>query len=356
MRLEHLKELMLLPEKEYLINKGVSIRGIDVHILSLTIEEDKNRLWLIYEQEDSFEDELDSDMENENTYRTKTNREEKLENIERDNTNKSFFIEEMIIQNQIITLSSSSSITIYDMNIEGIMNLQYFVEKGLIPNKWDNIRLKNLVISQYEQSRNEKAPVIDDTKELDIKLNIGPDSREILIQHPFKVKFGKQNEKIIYFDEKLNREDYFFINEIYSFDVYQYIEKSVEKIENLEMRKDVLNNLMEAAERVYPKDKNLAVIKYEIKNNIQLNFYMKDFLDADQIDCRNTEPYIHDDSTIGAATSIGFIWGSSEEDTGINGYKLRECILQPISKDFNGELEIELFSRNLQIPGRMVEC
>ena len=350
MRLKHLKEWMLLPEKEYIINQCVNIRGTDVQILSFTIEEDKNRLWFIYEQEDSFEDELECNMEHEYKERIKSNRDEKLDNIARRNRDKYFFIEKVEIQNQTITFSSSSSSSIYDMNREGIMQLQHFVEKGLILDKWDDVRLKNLVIAQYEQKEDEEAPVIDNTKELDIKLYINPDSKEIAIQHPFKVRFGKQDigTKIIYFDEELCRENYFFINEIYSFDVYEDIKKKTEEIEDVEMRENMLNNFMEALERVCPRDKNLAVIKYETVDDTQLNFYFKEHLDREPINYRN------DSSIIGGASSVGIIWGSNEKEIGINGYKLRECVLQHIDKNFSGELEIELFSRYLQIPGEIL--
>ncbi len=350
MRLKHLKEWMLLPEKEYIINQSVNIRGMDVLILSFTIEEDKNRLWFIYKQEDSFEDELECNMEYEYKERIKSNRDEKLDNIERRSRDKYFFIEKVGIQNQTITFSSSSSSSIYEMNREGIMQLQHFVEKGLILDKWDDVRLKNLVIAQYHQKEYEEAPVIDNAKELDIKLHINPDSKEIAIQHPFKVRFGKQDigTKIIYFDEELCRESYFFINEIYSFDVYEDIKKKAEEIEDLEMRENMRNNFIEALERVCPRDKDLAVIKYETVDDTQLNFYFKEYLDAGPIIYRN------DNSTIGGASSIGFTC-KSDDEFGINGYKLRECVLQPIDKNFSGELEIELFSRYLEIPEEIVK-
>ena len=105
---------------------------------------------------------------------------------------------------------------------------------------------------------------------------------------------------------------------------------------------------MEVLERVCPRDKNLAVIKYETVDDTQLNFYLKDYLDEEPIIYRN------DNSTIGGASSVGIIWGSNEKGIGINGYKLRECVLQPIDKNFSGELELELFSRYLQILGETV--
>ncbi len=340
---------MIIPTKEYIINKAVNIRGVDVLILSFTIEEDKNCLWLIYQQENIPEDELLDEldgMEYEYVEKVKTNRENKLKSIERKSREKYFFIKEMEIQNQIVTFGSSSSSIIHDMNMEGVMKLQHFVEKGLSLDEWDDVNLENLVITQYEQSKDESAPIIDDTKELNLKLCINPDSREIQVQHPFKVGFGKQDigTKITYYDEELAKENYFFIDEIYSFDVYKDMEEKVEKIEDEEMRQNMINNLMEVLGSICPRDKNLAVIKYETVDNRQLNFYMKDHLDTVPITYRTN------DSTIGGASSVGIIWGSNEEGEGINGYKVRGCVLQPIDKDFDGELEIELFSRYLQIP------
>lgn len=106
------------------------------------------------------------------------------------------------------------------------------------------------------------------------------------------------------------------------------------------MREKNLNIFMEALENICPRDKNLAVIKYETVDNIQLNFYIKDYLEAAPI-CSNS--------------TIGIIGSSNKKEIGINGYKLRECVLQPIDKDFSGEMEIELFSQFLEIPGEIVK-
>lgn len=330
---------MLLPIEEYIINQRVNIRGVDVLILSFTIEKDKNCLWLMYEREESIEDEFDRRYREE----FRTNREELLHKIEASDIHQYFHIEKMETQGQVIRFGSSSSSYIYDMNKEGIMQLQHFVEKGLISEEWDDVKLKNLVICEYEQIEGEIAPNIDNTKELALKLYINPNSREVPIKHLFKVKFGKQDvgTKIIYYDEELNKESYFFVNEIYSFDVYEDIKKKVDKIEDVEMREKNLKIFIEALERICPRDKKLAVIKYETADNTQLNFYMNDYLEA--------EPIIYED---GGTLSI---WTSNDKEIGINGYKLRECVLQPVDKDFKGELEIELLSRVVEIPEEIVK-
>lgn len=338
MILRYLKQQMLLPIKEYIINQRVNIRGIDVLILSFTIEKDENSLWMMYANQELYGDRFDDEY----IVESRTNREKLLRGINASSKHKDLHIRQMEIQGHIVNFSSSSSSSIYNMDSEGIMRLQHFVESGLISNEWDDVKLENLVIAQYKQMDEEIAPNIDNTKELDIKLYVDRDSREISIQHPFKIQFGKQEmgTKIVYYDEELGKENYFFINEIYSFDVYEDIKKKVDKIEDVEMRGKNLEIFIEGLERIYPRDKNLAVIKYEAADNTQLNFHMKEYLEA--------EP-IYSDS------AIGIIWGSKEDEIGINGYKLRECVLQPIDKDFSGELEIELFSRFLEIPEETIE-
>ncbi len=338
MTLKYLRQQMLLPQKEYIINKRANIRGVDVLLLSFTIEEDKNRLWLMYENRDSIEDSFDNEYDE-----FKTNREEMLHNIDRDNRCKDFYIKEMEVQGQIIRFDSCSSSSVYDMNREGIMQLQHFAEKGLISPEWDDIRLEDIVITEYEQVKGDAIPNIDETKELFILLHIEKSSREVPIQCPFKIGFGKQDigTKVMYYDEILEMEKYFFIDEVYSYNAFEDVAKRADEIEDIKIREDMLNNFIEAMESFCPRDKNLAVIKYETENNIQLNFMMKDYLERKPINSAS-------------AIGFGFICGSDE--IGINGYKLRECVMQPIDKDFNGEIELELFSRYIEIPEETVKC
>jgi len=337
-----LKQLMLLPKEEYIINKRVNIRGLNVQLMSLTIEEDRNRLWFIYEDKDLLDVDIEDPYWDANE-KLKTNREELLRRLEADRTNKYFHIRKMEIQGQTINFDSSSCGPLYNKSEEELMKLQHFAEKGLIPSEWDDTPLRGLVMGSFEQVKEEEVPVIDDTKEMSIKLYIDRSFKEIPIQHPFKVKFGKQeiDKKVKYSDPLLKQEQYFYIDEIYSFDPYEDIIQKVERIEDVKMREDILKHHIEALESVCPRNKNLAVMKYETIDNVQLNFQMKDYLDSEPLR-RNS------------ATSVGFI--STSKEIGINGYKVRECVLQPIDKDFDGELEIELFSRYVEIPEEIIQC
>ena len=334
MLLKHLKQQMLLPVEEYIINKAVNIRGTEVLLLSFTVEKDKNSLWVLYENhnlnDDSCDEEYHEEFYTEREEMT-TNREEFLHHIKE---SKHFHIKDMEIQGNIIRFGSSTSSPIYDRNIEGKMHLQHFVEKGLISEEWDEKRLENLVIARYDQMEDEELPKIDKTKELSVVLRIDRDIREVAIQHPFVVKFGKQDigTKVTYYDEALEKESYFFIDEIYSYDPYEDILEKSKQIEDPEERENMIQHITKALETVCPKGKKLAVIKYETEDETQLRFVMKDYLEA---------------KPVHSCSSIGFI--CKNDEIGINGYKLKECVMQSIDKDFNGELEIELFSKYVVI-------
>ena len=91
MILKYLRQQMLLPQEEYIINKHANIRGVDVLLLSFTIEEDKNRLWLMYENKDLIVD----DFDNEYPKKFKTNREKLLNSIEERRRDTYLYIKEM---------------------------------------------------------------------------------------------------------------------------------------------------------------------------------------------------------------------------------------------------------------------
>lgn len=338
MILKLLKQEMLIPKEEYIINKRINIRGIDVLLLSFTEEGDNNYLWFIYEQNE-FTSERTVDDYKEVFL---TNRDKLLDGIDSRSSSTNIHIKEMKIQDNILRFDSSNSSHIYNMNREGIMRLQHFVEKGLISEEWDQVKLENLVISQHKQREGDQTPKLDMTKDFNIRLSLASDSLEIAIQHPFKAEYGMQDigKKIKYYDEHLGKESFFFIDEIYSFNPYKNIEEQFEGIEDLEIRRDNIKNMIEAFEKIYPRDVNILVIKYETLDNVQLNFKMVDYL--------QDKPIINN-------SGVGIMWGSKDKKTGINGYKTRESILHSIDKDFTGQLELELFSKYIKVPEEIIE-
>lgn len=342
MILKHLKQHMILPKEEYILNQWANIRGIDVLLLSFTIDEDRNCLWIMY-----INDELAKDNFAPGEYkgRFKTKRQELLDDIEYSGRNKHIHIKEIEIQGQIIELNSSTCSSLYDDNIQGKMQLQHFAERGLLPLKWDDIYIRSIFIAKYEQDPGQVPPIIDMQKDLSIVLHIDRDSMEIPIQSTFILDFGKYDigTKISYYDKELGKENCFFIDGIYSYDVYDEIMKSTERINDEKLRKDILNQIMESMENICPKGMNMAVIKYETTDNAEFRFMTKEYFESEPVYSNNH-------------TGIAIGFGTTNNEIGINGYKLRECILQPIDKDFSGKLELELFSRIIILPEETIRC
>lgn len=342
MLLKHLKQQMLLPIEEYIINKTVTIQETKVLLLSLTVEKDKSSLWLLYENDELNDDSSDEVFpEDFNIVRDEltTNRQQFLHHIKEMQKQKHFHIKEMEIQGSIIRFGSSTWSHIYDRNAEGKMHLQHFVEKGLISEEWDDKKLENLVIARYDQVEGEEFPRIDMSKDLTVVLKVDRNIKEVAIQHPFVAKFGKQDigSKVVYYDETLGKESHFFIDEIYSYDPYEDLIEKSKQIEDSAEREKMIQHATKALESICPKGKNLAVIKYETEDNTQLRFIMKEYLES---------------KPVYSCSSIGFI--CKNDEIGINGYRIKECVMQSVDKDFDGELEIELFSKYIVIPEETV--
>lgn len=336
MYLGFLKEFLFHPDEEHIINKSVNIRGHEVLLLSFTKENNRGSLWVINKR----------DLPEKALYELEFNsrRDDMLYHIESKNRNSLFFINKMEMQGMIIEFDSCSYYYFDDYNIHSIIKLLHFVELGLIPDQWDDLELENLVIVEYKEKEGDTAPNIDEAKNPSITLHIGRDVKQVPILHSFKTKIGEfgPGEKIAYYDKELGKEAFFYINKVGYYDIYKDIEDKVKIIEDVKERERILNDLIKGLENYCPRDKNLAFIEYETEDGTQLEFYLKDYLDS------RPAVQVYDETVIGRSVGFGFI-AKPDREKGINGHKLRVCIMQPVDKDFSGELEIELFSRYQEI-------
>lgn len=92
---------------------------------------------------------------------------------------------------------------------------------------------------------------------------------------------------------------------------------------------------MESFQEICPKDMNLAIVEYETQDDIQLNFYTKEYLDKKPV-YKNS------------ASTVIF---KSDKELGINGLRSRGCMLKPVKKDFYDSIDCELFSWYRKITG-----
>ncbi|WP_233242626.1 hypothetical protein [Sporanaerobacter acetigenes] len=161
------------------------------------------------------------------------------------------------------------------MNREGMMQLQHFAEKGLLPDEWDDVKLESLVITVYEQAEGEIIPNIDKEKDLSVVLHIDENIEEIPIRCPFTVEFDKQDigSKVVYYAPILEKEKNFFINEIYSFkeDWEDYL------IENADIKldKQICKDVVIQLDEYFNKKKKIFNYPCLLKaQNLELRFGM----------------------------------------------------------------------------------
>ncbi len=340
MYLKDLKQNMILPKKEILIDKIVKIKEIDVHLLSITLEERRNVFWIMYKNPYNFD--LDIDLEEIQEY---TNRDEMIDNISKEMNDYHFYISEITIQNQKMTFSSSRSSRIHHNDYEAYMRLQHFIESGISTENWDKVNLSDILIASYEQKKDEEFPQIDISRELDITVKISENPKQVLINQPINLEFGEmQKGKKLYFYDSIEKKDRtFYINRMYHYDIWEEVNNNFEdeRMNNFteDEIKKMKENLLDALKKICPKGMSLAVLEYETEDDIQLNFYSKAYLDKKPL--RET-------------SSAGVIFSKSDKEFGINGFKNRTCMITCLEKDFNESIDAELFSWYLQIPEEII--
>lgn len=327
---EYKDKLFLKDIEEIVINKKVNIRGIEVLILSFIKYDNKNKLWTVQKRSTDYKADYDQSP--------LTNREEYRNRIKSSNQYENIHINQMKIQDNIINFTSSEGTAIEYASGEQINIMKHFIDTNLLSKDWDDIQVDDIIFGIYEQCEEENFPTINYNEKINITLSIDEDIKEVLIEHPLTVSIGeaKKGTKIYYKDVN-GEEDFFYLDEVIKYDLHtdtlEKLEKNIDYIDE-EFRESYINSTMEDINNICPKNMDVTSIYYETQNNTQLKFYTKDNLEA---------------KPVYSTSSTGVIW-FSDESHGINGCYKYVDMLCPVEKDFNGELEIELFSKYNKIP------
>jgi len=80
----------------------------------------------------------------------------------------------------------------------------------------------------------------------------------------------------------------------------------------------------------------ISYMNYE--GYMQLNFYSKEYLDKRPVH----------------KSSSSMMFFKSDKELGSNGFKSRICMIKSVDKDFNGSIDVELFSRYMEIPEEII--
>lgn len=359
MNLKELKSKMLLPEKEIFLNKEVTIRGEEYILVSITSQNGKNCLWVLKYVPNHFEQDEEIAFEglkeeNNNYYCTEpkiTIREDLLDKI--NNSKVDTVLKELTIQGQTMSFSGSSGERICDSSYDIYMRMQHFVENGLINTSFDRHQLFDVMLYCYEQAENEKFPVVDTSKDLNISVKINKSFKQEIINQPLSLKIKKydRGHEYSFYSEYSQKQYKYYVDDVQNYDIWEdtkdyfdtpkmkeIIEKNHISDKQIEQMK---NDYYEATKQICPKDKNLVMIEYETDGDIQLQFYTKEFLDTEVEYSQSAKSYL--------------MMFRPENPVGKNGYANKICMLQPIDKSFDGVLDIELFSCFIDIPEETVE-
>ena len=317
MRLKNLKERMLLPECEILLNQWVTINGVDVLLLTITSQNGINKLWTLRKLPEKSNQ--DNDLNDQQPY-----------------------LGQIIIQGQTMHFSSSESIFCIPGHHDIEMKLQHFAEKGVDFGVFSEVRLKRLVLTCHEQDANEAFPNIDLIQELGIFIKLNSYYRQISIQmEPITLKFGELPNpiKYSYYDSCYKQDRVFYIHALKRYDIWKEVKNTLEQQmpegmseeEWIEFKKQYIQRMEEMCSR----DQDLAIIEYQSEGNVQLKFHVQSSLrDKD-----SSSEYKH--------TTMFF---SLKQRVGHDGLPVRIESLVPVDKKFEGSVMIKLLSYDMEIP------
>lgn len=169
-----------------------------------------------------------------------------------------------------------------------------------------------------------------------------------LLSIPVLLETGK--EQNVPFIMKDNTQAVCYINRVFSQDMWEEQERQFADEEYRgkmlqHMSEEQLNEMKErldaALENICPRGKHFLVVEYECSEDVSLEFYGKDCLDAVPKPSK------------GSASMI-MMHTKPDKSTGIHGLKLRACVVETPVEPGSNELEAELFSYARVIPSREV--
>lgn len=349
MRLKDLQEKMLIPDREILINRSVKIQNTDVLLISITSENNTNKLWTLRKSPEHSEEQEYAEESVYEPAKILSNREKMRQELEEERArgDQDDFISQLTIQGQTMTFNSSE--WGYCREEYGTyMKLQHFVEKGLELESFADIELNHLCLVCYEQDESEPFPDVDLEKELEITLKFNSTFCRVPIHtEPIVLEFGDAPEGIKYsfYDPFHDKTRFFYIDALTRYDLWKETEKKLEKPASEEYTEEEWRQFkaqqFRALGTVCSKDQDLALVEYESEDNIQLNFYAKHVLDEKPIP-----------SFDGIGMSIIF---SSDREFGNNGLKSRTDSTGPVDKTYEGSIVIELLSYYTEIPEKIIK-
>ena len=302
--------------RELLIGREIEVMGKTTLILGLEeVEEVEDgelevltKLLLLHEEEIEDEDDWEDGWEDDDEEEEQTNRQILIDEMDTDGEPTIMDIETFWISG---TAYEVQGMTSGDLDIYGdVLKIKHFAKQGCVPDDWMEKETDELALTEYDIDADIfnvdwKADI------LQISVELSDPVEEVLVGKvlacncghydvpmAFSVK-GKEGEQI---PVKLHG-------------VY---------LHNLWTDAACLEEDFGELEEWCDRDERLLVAEYSTNENLQMNFYTKDYLDAPAYE----ESY---------AGEMFLLLDDEESDR-------RKCVLDVVPEDFDGEIEIELLS------------
>ncbi len=215
---------------------------------------------------------------------------------------------------------------------EQILVIAQFLNGGWQPNEIDYQNINMLFLTSLKLD-GEYLSIPDFNQTSELHFVMGPRNVVHQVEKPITLVIGdKYPDKFIFRDATTDVEHWVQINRVYLADMWEEMERvfSNPKLQEQMTSEEITHTRLDFEKKfidVCPKGMCFPVIEYECEEDISLQFYSKDFLDAKPLHRSN---------------SMGFIL-RTDQPAGILGLKLKAAVIQePVPANTNS-IEAELF-------------
>lgn len=336
MKLEDFKQYLFKPEQEYIINRTVEIQGKKAGLLALTQSGETMTLWLLYAYGEKGNPGLKAEYS--------TNRERLRQLVGESVHHINPVIEKVVINEGEYQSKSSIGSFFTEGAIDSCFMLWHFMDRGVDLDGFKTEEIEHLQIEEVilDGLYDFKEPV----KYMSLTVRDCP--YRVLMEEPVVLSCGQPasvNGPYFFMDKEGGGPITYYVNGLSHYDVWKAAGK---RFADEEIKKRFTDKQLKALKKDYydqlaqtcPQGMDLAVIEYETDDNTQLDFYTREYLEA--------RPEAPQGSAI--------LWHlKPDREQGPHGLKNRACIIKTVEKDFQGDIEAEVFNQWRKIPGETVE-
>jgi len=340
MNIRYLDEYLRSMEDISVIGKNAEIDGVICNIMGFVRNGQQLHL-LILEYDEEFQQHVEEYEEPyyDVTLKPGSNRELMNQKREHDASNPFWTTGKVSVGKSEFEITGAENCRMNIQNYEDVLLLSEFLRRGWHPEGIDFQNVDMLFLTSLELS-GEYSSIPYFEKNAVLRFSMRRDIIPSLVEQPITLTVGSEHYDKLWLRDLDGKENWFMINRIYLLDMWEEMEKTLNnpKIREQMTREQIAQAKSDFEDKfldICPKGMFYPVIEYECEENISLQFYTKEYLDAEPSNKSN---------------SIGFIV-KPENPTGILGQRLKAAIVQVPVPANTISIEAELFQCFYTITG-----